>query len=148
MYSDLITPDINELKNAKGKSKNKRNKILDILENLESVFTGTYLHQGNVNGERIESIKGRLDEIKIKEQGINNELFKHYFSNYQSPSYMYRKLSQTEDKERNQIKVNLIKEKLSKLQEIVDYELKDNTIKIEENKKVIDIVEKILYFNN
>ena len=35
MYSDLIIPDISELKNAK--------------DNLESVFTGTYLHHKKVS---------------------------------------------------------------------------------------------------
>ena len=76
LYSNLITPDINELKNAKGRSKTKRNKILDILENLESVFTGAYLHYNDVPSEseenipkRIDSIKGRLNEIK-KKNGI------------------------------------------------------------------------------
>ena len=32
----------------------------------------------------------RLDEIKRKEQKINNELFKVYFTDYQSPSNMYK----------------------------------------------------------
>ena len=75
LYSNLITPDINELKNAKGRSKTKRNKILDILENLESVFTGAYLHYNDVPSEseeniakRIESIKGRLNEIEKKKK--------------------------------------------------------------------------------
>ena len=85
-YSYFITPGINELKKAKGKSINKRNKILDILENLESVFTGAYLHYNDAPSEseeniakRIESIKGRLNEIekKKKERDINNELFKY-----------------------------------------------------------------------
>ena len=48
LSSNLITPDINELKNAKRKSKNKRNEILDSLENLESVFTGAYLYYEDV----------------------------------------------------------------------------------------------------
>ena len=63
---NLITPDINELKNPKGKSKNKRNKILDILENLESVFTGTYSHYGEVQSESEESIAKRIESIKKK----------------------------------------------------------------------------------
>ena len=73
MYSDLIIPDINELQNAKGKCKNMRNKILDILQNLESVFTGNYLYYRDVTSESeesiakiTESIKGRLDEIGKK----------------------------------------------------------------------------------
>ena len=60
---------------------------------------------------------------------------------------MYRKLTETEDEEMNQIQVNSIKQILSKLKRIVDYELKDNTFKIEKNKIIIDIVERILYFN-
>ena len=75
LYSNLITPDINELKNAKGRSKTKRNKILDILENLESVCTGAYLHYNDVPSEseeniakRIESIKERLNEIEKKKK--------------------------------------------------------------------------------
>ena len=44
LYSDLIIPDITELENAKGKSKIKRHKILKVLSNLKSVFTGVYFH--------------------------------------------------------------------------------------------------------
>ena len=44
LYSDLITPDIIKLRNAKSKGKNKRNNILNVLENLESVFKGNYFH--------------------------------------------------------------------------------------------------------
>ena len=43
LYFDVIAPDITRLKNAKGKSKNKRNKILEVLKNLVSVFTGTLI---------------------------------------------------------------------------------------------------------
>ena len=59
--------------------------------------------------ERIKSRKERLDEIKIKEQNINNEMFKKYFPAYQSPSNMYKKLSATENAEINKIKVDSIK---------------------------------------
>ena len=76
LYSNLIITNINELKNGKGESKTKRNKVSDILENLESVFTGAYLHYNDVPSEseeniakRIESIKGRLNEIKKKTTG-------------------------------------------------------------------------------
>ena len=34
----------------------------------------------------------RLNENKRKEQKTNNEFFKEYFTNYQSPSSMYNKL--------------------------------------------------------
>ena len=44
LYSDSITPEITELENAKGKSKNKRNNILNVLENFKSVFNGNYFN--------------------------------------------------------------------------------------------------------
>ena len=59
--------------------------------------------------ERLKSRKGRLDETEGKEQNINNELFKEYFTNYQSPSNMYKKLGQTENAEINKTKVDFIK---------------------------------------
>ena len=43
----------------------------------------------------------RVDEIKRKEQDINKELFKYYFSHYQSPSNMYEKLIETNEEEIN-----------------------------------------------
>ena len=45
--------------------------------------------------ERIKSRKGKLDEIEQKEQNINNELFRVCFTDYQSPSNMYKKLNET-----------------------------------------------------
>ena len=59
LYSDLIAPDIVELENAKGKGKNKRCKILEVLGNLKSVFTGVYLHYKDVPSESEESIAER-----------------------------------------------------------------------------------------
>ena len=77
--------------------------ILIILKNVGSIFTGTYLHYKNVPketmltrsiAERTKLGRGRLDEIERKEQKINNELFKAYFTDYQSPSSMYKKIKQ------------------------------------------------------
>ena len=48
---------------------------------------------------RIKLRKERFDEIKRKEQTIKNEVFKEYFTDYQSPSNMYKKLSETENVE-------------------------------------------------
>ena len=42
--------------------------------------------------ERTKLRKERVDEIKRKEQNINNELFREYFTNYYSPSILYGKL--------------------------------------------------------
>ena len=59
---------------------------------------------------------------------------------------MYKKLSETEGAV-NQVWVDSVKRILSKLQRIINYTPKDNAFKIEENEKIIDIVERILYFN-
>ena len=96
--------------------------------------------------ERIKFKKGKLDEIKQKEQNTNNDLFRESFE-YQSPSDTYKKLNETENTEINQIKVDFIKKALNRLQKIVDYVSKDKTYKIEENKKIISIVEHIHEFN-
>ena len=61
---------------------------------------------------------------------------------------MYKKVSETENAETNKAKVDFIKKILSKLQKTVDYVPKDNTFKIEEDEKVIDIVKRILEFND
>ena len=78
--------------------------ILNILKNIGSIFTGAYLHNKNVSKETMfeKSIteitklrRGRLDGIERKQQNRNNELFKVYFTDYQIPSNMYKKLSET-----------------------------------------------------
>ena len=152
----MIQKDTDELENRKINIPEKYN-ILDILNNVGSIFTGVYLHYKDVSKktifersieERIKSRRERLDEVKRKEQNINNELFKVYFTDYQSPSKMYKKLSETENAETNKTKVDSIKKILSKLQKTIDYVPKDNACKIEENEKVIEIVEKIQKFNN
>ena len=74
-------------------------------------------------------------------------MFKEYFIDYQSPSNMYKKVSETEGAV-NEGWIDSIKKVLSKLQKNIDYVPKDNAFKIEENKKIIDIVETILEFNN
>ena len=60
---------------------------------------------------------------------------------------MYKKLIETENKKINQIKVDFIKKVLYEIQKTIDYVPKENTFKIEENKKVIDIFKKILKYN-
>ena len=57
-----------------------------------------------------ESVKLRrrtIAEIE-EEKNINNELFKKYFTDYRSPSDMYKKLRETEG-ERNEDQVYVIK---------------------------------------
>ena len=96
--------------------------------------------------ERIKLEKEKSDEIERTENNINNELFKAYFTEYQSPSNMYKNLSKTK-RAVNKVWVDSIKKVLSKLQRIIDYATKDDAAKIKENEKIIDIVEGILYFN-
>ena len=130
--------------------------ILDIINNVSSVFTGTYLHYNDIPkeamfersiAERTKLKKGRYDEIKTTEQNIKNELFKSQFTDYQSPSNMYRKLIQTNDTV-NEVRVNSFKKVLSELKRITEYTPKDDVAKIKENEKMVDVVERILEFNN
>ena len=74
---------------------------------------------------------------------MNDKLFKDYFTIYQSPSNMYKKLGMTEGT-RNEVRVYLIKELLNRMIKNVSEHRK---FRIEENQKIIDIVERILYFN-
>ena len=60
---------------------------------------------------------------------------------------MFKELGETKNTETNQIKVDSIKKTLSKLQKTIDNVPKHNKFKIEENKKIISIVERILEFN-
>ena len=153
LYYDLITADINRLKNAKGKGKNKRHKILEVLENLQSVFTGTYLHYKDVPSESEESIaertklrRQRSDEIANKEKMINSKFFAEYFE-YLSPSDMYKTLNKTISLEENEAQVNVIKDKLANLIEVFKSRPTSNTKKIENRNNMVKIVERILEFN-
>ena len=108
LYSDLRDPDITKLENAKGKGKNKRHKILEVLGNLKSVFTGVYLHYKAVPSESAESIvkrtklkRQRSDEIANKEKIIDPKLFREYFE-YLCPSDMYKHLNKTIGLEENE----------------------------------------------
>ena len=127
---------------------------MNILNNVGSIYTGAYLHYKNVPretmfersiAERTKLRRGRSDEVRRKEQNINNELFKKYFTDYQNPSNMYKKLSEKKGAV-NEVRVDSIKKVLSTLQRIIDYIPKDNAFKSEENEKIIDIVERIPEF--
>ena len=96
--------------------------------------------------ERTKLRKQRFNEIANEEQDINNDLFKEYFK-YQSRSNMYNELDETKNTEANQIRVDFVKETLNKLQKTIDDVPKDKAYKIEENRKIINIVKHILEFN-
>ena len=97
--------------------------------------------------ERTKLRRGRFDEIKRKKLDINNELFKAYFTGYQSPSDMYKKLSKTKDAV-NEFRGYSIKKVLSNLKRIIEHTSKDDAAKIEEEEKIIDIVERVLELTN
>ena len=63
LYDDLINKDISALAKGEGKCKDKRENILNILRNLESVFTGVYFHYGNVSKSESElESKSKFEE--------------------------------------------------------------------------------------
>ena len=130
----MIQKDIDTPEREKCNAFEKCN-ILNILNNERSI------------AERTKLRRKRLNEIRRKEQNINNELFKEYFTNYQSPSDMYKKLGETEGAV-NEVRVDSIKKVLSKLKRTIGYVPNDNAFKVEENEKIIDIVERIYEFDN
>ena len=69
-----------------------------------------------------------------------------YFTNCRSPSDMYKKLRKTEGT-RNENRVYLIKEVLNRMKKIIENVSKNKTFMIEENEKIINIVDRILYFD-
>ena len=96
--------------------------------------------------KRVHLRREKIAEIKEEEKNINNELFQKYFTNYPSPSDMYKKLRETEGK-KNEDQVYAIKKMLNKMKKLIENVPEDRKLKIEENQKIIDIVERILYFN-
>ena len=63
-------------------------------------------------------------KLKKKEENTNNEMFKAYFTDYQSPSSMYKKLIETENTEVNKTLADLIKKVLDKLKKSLIIHLK------------------------
>ena len=68
LYSDLIAPDITVLEKSKGKAKDKRSNILNVLKNLQSVFTGVYLNNSNKPPVSEESIAERTKLKLLKKE--------------------------------------------------------------------------------
>ena len=73
-------------------------------------------------------------------------MFKNYFTNYQSPSDMYKELRKTEGK-KIQDKIYPIKKVSDKIKKLIEKVPENKKSKIEENEKIINIVDNILYFN-
>ena len=145
LYNELIQKDNDALEKEKNYAEREevdgiiKYNVLNILKNVSSVFSGAYLDYKNVPKEamfersieeRINLRRGRLDKIERKEQNMNNELFKAYFTDYQSPSNMYKKLSETKGAV-NEVRVDSVKKTvLSKLQRVIKNAPKDDVFKI------------------
>ena len=95
--------------------------------------------------DRIKSRKERLNIINKNEENINNELFKEYFD-YSNPDTMIKRLKNVND-EINKNMVESINKSLNKMKKIIKNVPENKTFKIEENKKIIDFVERILDLN-
>ena len=65
LYSDLIIPEIATLEKPKSKSKGRRNNILSVLKNLESVFTVVYLDYSDKPSE-LESEECIAERTKLR----------------------------------------------------------------------------------
>ena len=70
MYKELTQKDIDALEREKGNSIKERN-ILKILENIGTIFTGTYLHHKEVSKETIFE-RSIADRAKSRKQRLDN----------------------------------------------------------------------------
>ena len=71
LYNDLIKPDVDALQQTKGKGKNKRNNILNILNNTESsLFEGLYLYHSDDKSEP-ETEESIAERTKLRRQRSN-----------------------------------------------------------------------------
>ena len=59
-----------------------------------------------------------------------------------------KKLSETENTEINKTRADLIKNVLTKFKKNIENTPKDDAAKVEENEKIIDIVERVIEFND
>ena len=80
-------------------------KVLNYNKNAQRIFRlASELDKGKSEpkpdeyiAERLPLRRGYVAKIKREKKKINNNLFKEYFTIYQSPSDMYKTLSETED---------------------------------------------------
>ena len=87
-----------------------------------------------------------MDIINKRKENINNELFKEYF-NYSNLDTIIKRLKDTSEG-RNKNMIELINKKPTKMKNILKNVPKDKVFKIEENEKIINIVERILELNS
>ena len=124
-------------------------KILDYNKDAQKIFQHASKvdkrksePEGNI-AERTILRKEMVAEIEKEEKNIDYELFNRYFTNYQSPSDMYKKLRKTEGK-KNHEQVYSIKKVLNKMKKKIEGVPKNKKIMIDENKNIINIVDNIL----
>ena len=84
--------------------------------------------------------------INKKKEKINNELFKEYFD-YSNPDIMIKRLKDSDDK-KNKHMIKSISKTQNKMKKVNKNVPENKTFKIEENEKIIDIVERILELNS
>ena len=77
---------------------------------------------------------------------IDTKLFREYFE-YLNPSDMYKNLNKTTSLEENKAQVNTIKNRLANLMEAFISNPTSDAKKIENRNQMLEIVERILYFN-
>ena len=73
-------------------------------------------------------------------------MFKKYFANYRNPSDMYKTLCKTKGK-KNEDQVYSIKEVLNRMTEAIQNVSENRKFMIEDKEKIINIAERIFYFN-
>ena len=121
LFKELIQRDIDPIEREKSNNI-KKNNILKILENINAIFTGTYLHYRKLFKEtkfeksisdRIKLRKERLHIINKNKENISNELFEEYF-NDSSPDTMIKILKNVND-EINKNMVESINKNLNKM---------------------------------
>ena len=122
-------------------------KILDYNKNAQKIFQlASKVDKGKLESKTEESIAERV-KLKIKkEKKKTTNLFKYYFTNYQNPSDIYKKLRETEGKE-NEDQIYSIKEVLNKVKEKIKNLPENKVYIIEGNRKIINIAERILYLS-
>ena len=84
--------------------------------------------------------------INKKKEKINNELFKEYFD-YSNPDIMIKRLKDSDDK-KNKHMIKSISKTQNKMKKVNKNVPENKTFKIEENEKIIDIVERIFELNS
>ena len=77
-----------------------------------------------------------MPKLKKKKKNIKNELFKNFFTNYRSPSDIYKMLRETEGKKKkNKDEVYAMKKVLNKMKKLIEHVPEDEKSMVEENER-------------